>query len=327
VNVVREDPHVKRLLYAGTERGVHVSFDDGASWQPLSLNLPHTSARDLIVHGDDLAVATHGRGFWILDDVTPLRDLARGGPTGSQPSGAYLFPPQTSTRYRRSRNTDTPLPPEVPAGQNPPDGAIIDYYLPQAPSGGVTLEIATAAGRILRRYASTDRPAEPDEKELNVPMYWIRRPATLESTPGMHRFVWDVRTRPPGAIRREPPISAIPHDTPIEPLGVLVPPGQYVVRLTVDGRTVSRPLTLRMDPRIRTPLAALVEQYTVASKLAAAMTRTFEAWRGETDAARKRELASLNDSLTTIYELVEGTDAPPTAHAVQAAATALARVK
>jgi photosystem II stability/assembly factor-like uncharacterized protein len=328
VNAVREDPHVKGLLYAGTERNVHVSFDDGDHWQPLTLNLPHTSVRDLVVHGDDIAVATHGRGFWILDDITPLRQLARPRSTRmSANGGGRLFTPQTAIRYRRSRNTDTPLPPEVPAGQNPPDGAIIDYYLPAAPSGPIVLEITTAAGKLIRRYSSADAPEPPDPHTLNVPMYWIRPPRTLEATPGMHRFVWDLRTPPPGAIDREPPISAIPHDTPLEPLGVLVTPGRYTATLTVNGTTMSEPFDVRMDPRIQTPPAGLVDQFALASKLAAAMTRTVDEWRRETDAARRRELASMSADLRTIYDIVEDTDRAPTSQARKAAAAALARVK
>jgi photosystem II stability/assembly factor-like uncharacterized protein len=348
VNVVREDPGVKGLLYCGTEHGVHVSFDDGASWQPLTLNLPHTSVRDLIVHGDDLAVATHGRGFWILDDMTPLRQLARrragdrpatgaGAPAAgaaapaerrlaASPTGTILFAPQTAMRYRRSRNTDTPLPPEVPSARNPPDGAIIDYYLPAA-AGPVTLEITTASGARVRRFSS-DEPTTPAEgRTLNVPMYWIRPPQALDAGPGMHRFVWNLRYPAPGARSHQPRISAIPRDTPLEPLGVLAVPGRYVARLTVGGTTVSRSFSVTMDPRIKTPAAGLARQFELATKLSAAMTRTFEQWSAEADAARKRDLGALNGSLSTLYELIEETDAAPTAQAEQAIASVLSRVR
>ena len=330
VNVVREDPVVRGLLYTGTERNVHVSFDDGNSWQPLTLNLPHTSVRDLVVHGDDIAVATHGRGFWILDDITPLRELVRRGSGLRSSNGGvtpFLFPPQIAVRYRRSRNTDTPLPPEVPAGQNPPDGAIIDYFLPEASAEPVTLDITTLAGQPVRHYSSADRPQPPDAMSLNVPMYWIRGPRALDASQGMHRFVWDLRTPPPGAINREPPISAIPHDTPLEPLGVLVAPGRYVAKLTVNGRAMSQSFSVKMDPRVQTPLPGLAEQFTLASKLADAMTRTFDEWQRETTPERKRELAGLNADLLTIYGIVEGTDRAPTTQTLKAAAAALARVK
>ena len=214
VNVVREDPKVKGLLFAGTERDVYVSFTDGDDWLPLTLNLPHTSVRDLIVHGDDLVVATHGRGFWILDNMTPLREIAGLKPraTSGQSdvaqgfSPAFLFKPQVAYRLRRDNWPDTPLPPEVPAGTNPPDGAIIDYYLAPDATGPVTLEISTAGGKLVRRYSSDDQPEPLDEKEVDVPTYWIRPPRILPATAGMHRFVWDLRY--PDAGRRA---ARLPH--------------------------------------------------------------------------------------------------------------------
>src|SRR5437588_524356 len=299
VNVVREDPIVKGLLFAGTERDVYVSFDDGDRWQPLTLNLPHSSVRDLVVHGDDLAIATHGRGFWILDDITPLRQLNRGPEMAAPPSGVadngrlsnrgaglsappILFKPQIAYRLRRNQNTDTPLPPEVPAGQNPPDGAIINYYLPTDAAGPVTLEILSGSAslsgagsaspsgersNLVRRYSSDDRPEPLNEKELTVPTYWIRPPRVLASSKGMHRFVWDYRYPPPEAFQRDLPISAVYLDTPPEPLRVLAPPGTYVVKLTVGGRSFTEPLTLKMDPRASIGVAGLTRQFMLATKI------------------------------------------------------------
>ena len=188
VNTVREDLERKGLLFAGTERSVYVSFDDGDHWQALKLNLPATSIRDLVVHNDDVVVGTHGRSFWILDNITPLRQA--GAQIASAPS--HLFAPQMTYRIRRNNNTDTPLPPEEPAGQNPPDGAMIDYWLSSGASESVVLEIRDDAGNLVRRFSSADKPEHVNEKELNVPTYWLRPARTLSAAPGMHRFIWDL---------------------------------------------------------------------------------------------------------------------------------------
>src|SRR5213079_6653 len=192
VNAVREDPVRRGLLYAGTERSVYVSFDDGAHWQSLRLDLPASSVRDLVVHDTDLVVATHGRSFWILDDITPLRQIAAAAAAAAAGS-PYLYRPAPAVRVRWNENTDTPLPPDEPAGKNPPDGAILDYYLPRAATGGgsVTLEIVDRAGKLVRRFSSADAP-EPADTDANIPLYWIRSPQTLSTAPGMHRFVWDL---------------------------------------------------------------------------------------------------------------------------------------
>jgi photosystem II stability/assembly factor-like uncharacterized protein len=257
-NVVREDPVRKGLLFAGTENAVYVSFNDGDAWQPLQLNLPHTSMRDLTIHGDDLIVGTHGRSFWILDDITPLRQLTGG--VAQQP--VVLFAPQEALRWRWNRNTDTPLPPEVPAGKNPPDGAILDYYLAANAEGPVTLEILDSGGALVRRYSSTDKPL-PMEKlatEYPIPMYWVRPAQILSTEAGMHRFVWDVHYAAPEALEREFPISAILHDTPLLPLGAWALPGSYTAKLTVGGQSYRQPLTVKMDPRIHTPFEDLRKQ-------------------------------------------------------------------
>ncbi len=193
VNVVREDPKRKGLLFAGTERAVYVSFDDGARWQSLRLNMPATSVRDLIVKDDDLVAATHGRGFQVLDDITPLRQIEAG--SAEQP--AILFKPTTAWRVRWNVSTDMPWPIEEPTGPNPPEGAIINYYLKSAASGPVTLEILQADGRLVRRYASDD-PAAPIPEPANapVPTYWYRAPQKLATSAGMHRFQWDVHYQP-----------------------------------------------------------------------------------------------------------------------------------
>jgi len=326
VNSVREDPLRKGLLYAGTERGVAVSFDDGERWQPLQLNLPATSVRDLVVHGDDLVVGTHGRGFWILDDVTPLRQLT----PAVASDDAHLFTPQLATRVRRSKNTDTPLPPDEPMGQNPPDGAVIDYALRSA-AKVVTLEVLDAAGRLVRRYASDDVPP-PVESGLRVPHYWIRPPRVLSTAAGMHRFVWDLRAPEPAALSHEYPIAAIPYDTPRAPEGAAALPGDYTVRLTVDGKTLEQPLKVRMDPRVTTSAEELRLQHATATRITEAMRRDVEAlerWRvrsarlpekrrKEAEALRER-LTKLNEELATLLGVLNESDAEPTPQAVRAA--------
>jgi photosystem II stability/assembly factor-like uncharacterized protein len=258
-NVVREDPSRKGLLYAGTETSVYVSFNDGDSWQSLQLNLPHTSMRDLAIHGDDLIVGTHGRSFWILDDVTPLRQIC----DELAKSVIYLFGPQQAIRFRWNRNPDTPLPPEVPGGMNPPDGAIIDYYLATSATTAVTLDILDPTGALVRRYSSTDKPLPMEELAAHhpIPMYWVRPRQILSAEAGMHRFVWDVHYPPPRALNMEFPISAIVHNTPLHPLGAWALPGNYTVKLTVDGKSYSRQLTLLMDPRIKTSAEDLAKQH------------------------------------------------------------------
>jgi photosystem II stability/assembly factor-like uncharacterized protein len=274
-NAVREDPVRKGLLFAGTEGSVFVSFDDGDHWQPLQLNLPHTSMRDLAIHGDDLIVGTHGRSFWILDDINPLRQLS----ADIAKAPVTLYKPQEAIRFRWNRNTDTPLPPDIPAGKNPPDGAMLDYYLADASSKPVTLEIFDTDDHLVRRYSSTDKP-EPLEKIAAanpIPMYWVRPQQILSAEAGMHRFVWDMHYPPPDALNREFPISAIVHDTPQLPVGAWAMPGKYTVRLTVDGKTYTQPLTVRMDPRVKTSDTDLRKQFEMEAGVVEGMNETFEA--------------------------------------------------
>jgi photosystem II stability/assembly factor-like uncharacterized protein len=274
VNVVREDPVRQGLLFAGTERAVYVSFNDGDSWQSLQLNLPATSMRDLVVHNDDIVVGTHGRSFWILDDITSLRQFSD-QVTGSS---AFLFKPGLAYRVRRNVNTDTPLPPEEPAGKNPPDGAIFDYYLQAAAAGPVTLQILDDGGKVIRSFSSADKPEVTMDqlgKELNVPLYWIRTPQILSAAEGSHRFVWDLRIPPPGSVRHDYPISAIVHDTPRYPLGPAVLPGNYTVKLEAAGQTLTQPIEIKMDPRVSTPTDELKQQFDLASRIWDAMNTTY----------------------------------------------------
>jgi hypothetical protein len=266
VDTVREDPVRKGLLFAGTETAVWVSFDDGDHWQSLEFNLPHTSMRDLLIKDNDLIVATHGRSFWILDDISPLRQLAE----MKADAGAFLFKPGAAWRVRRSTYSDTPVPPDEPAGENPPDGAVIDYALGQGTSGPVTLEILDASGKVVRRYSSSDKPEatmEELEKQL-IPLYWLRMPKTLPATPGMHRWVWDLRYTTPTATNYAYPISAVPHDTPREPQGPLALPGTYTVRLAAAGKVLTAPLTVKMDPRVHATPVELESMFGAQMRLA-----------------------------------------------------------
>jgi photosystem II stability/assembly factor-like uncharacterized protein len=257
VNAVREDPVRKGLLYCGTEQAVYFSIDDGENWQPLRLNMPATSIRDIVVHDDDLVAGTHGRSIWILDDVTPLRQL---DPITTS-ADAVLFVPERATRIKRSVHTDTPFPPEEPAGENPPDGAVINYYLKERSSTPITLEILDASGKLVRKFSSDDKPLNVDPNTLRFPTYWIRPFQPLKNEPGMQRFVWDLMYPNPPSDNYDLPISAVYKNTPFVPQGPSVMPGKYTVRLTVNGKALTQTLFVRMDPRVTTPVAGLQQQF------------------------------------------------------------------
>ena len=251
INSVREDSVRKGLLFAGSERAVYFSLDDGENWMPLRLNMPATSIRDLVVQRGDVVVGTHGRSFWILDDITPLRQLTAEIKTAK----AVLFKPRDVFLYPTNTNTDTPIPQEEPAGQNPPDGAIINYYLGQEPAGPIVLEIVDDAGDLVRRYASDDAPIIIDKNTLSFPEYWVRPPAVLSSTAGSHRFVWDGYYTPVPTEQPRFPIAAIFQNTAPNPTSPRAKPGGYTVKLSVDGQSFEQPLTLHPDPRILPPKA------------------------------------------------------------------------
>src|SRR6266849_1081866 len=261
-DVVREDPERKGLLFAGTERAVYVSFDDGDHWQSLRLNMGASSIRDLIIKGDDLCVATHGRGFLILDNITPLRQLQ----ASIAKAPAVLFHPQTALRVRWNMNTDTPLPPDEAAGENPPDGAMIDYYIGSAGTGPVTVEINDDAGALVRRYASADPMPTPDPM-LAIPPYWVRPPQRLASERGVHRFLWDMRYAPVPGVQPNYPIAAVYRNTSPAATSPWTMPGNYTVVLTVNGKKYSQPMVVRMDPRLKTPTADLAEQFRLSKQL------------------------------------------------------------
>jgi photosystem II stability/assembly factor-like uncharacterized protein len=265
VSAIREDVKRKGLLFAGSETQVYVSFDDGDHWESLRLNMAPSSVRDLQVKDDDLISATHGRGIWILDDITPLRQIdANAGTTD------LLFKPQPSLRVRWNTNTDTPMPPDEPRMPNPPEGGIINYYLKADASGPLVLEILDAGGKVVRHYSSADPIAPlPDPKtDAPLPLYWYRAPQGLSAKAGMHRFTWDVHYQPlPGAAggRGGLPIAAVPFNTVPAPTTPWAPPGQYTVKLTVNGRSLSQPLTVTQDPRVKTPALAMHQIYTLST--------------------------------------------------------------
>ena len=327
VNVVREDPKRRGLLFAGTERAVYVSFDDGDNWQSLRIDMPATSIRDLVIKDDDLVVGTHGRGFWILDDITPLRQIT----PATVASDAFLFEPQQAWRFRWNKYTDTPLPPDEPAGENPPDGAIINYFLKANARGPVTLEILTETGELVRRYSSADEPEPPLEGQ-NVPDYWPRPPQVLSAGAGLHRFVWDLHYPRPAVLRFRYPISAVAGNTPVTPFGPWVLPGRYTVKLTANGKTYSQTLTVKMDPRVQTPSAELERQHQLSMKLYDLLQHDFDALtdvrafradrrnagRENEAAALERSLTRLNGNLGSLLSIVERADVAPTSQVVQA---------
>lgn len=253
INTVREDPKQKGLLYAGSENAVYVSFDDGEHWQSLRFNMPATSIRDLVVKDDDLVVGTHGRSFWILDNITPLRQQATASGKGVQ-----LYVPQTAYRVRWNMNTDTPIPQEEPAGQNPPDGAMIDYVL-EEDATDISLQILDQNGTIVRTYRPDD--LAPDVSGVNIPLYWVRPHQVLSGKKGAHRFCWDMRYDPLRKGNTSFPIAAVYGQTAPEPSAPWVMPGQYTVRLEVNGKTYEKSIRVKMDPRVKTTAEELQKQH------------------------------------------------------------------
>ena len=278
-NSIREDPKQKGLLYAATDTQVWVSVDDGDSWQSLRLDMPAISVRDLQVKDDasclcaDLIAGTHGRGYWILDDVTPLRAAAaiRAAAIAGAP---YLVKPAPAIRVRFGMNDPTPWPPEVPAGENPPPGAILDYFLPADVTGPVTIDILDAAGGVVRAYSSADPVRNPDPAldpeaynrlcqqtptapDCGLPLYWPAPQMVVGTRAGMHRVMWDLRYQPLGEGGGRGGGAAVPHRTYPSVNAPWAPAGAYTVRLSAGGKTSTQPLALHLDPRVKTPPVAL----------------------------------------------------------------------
>jgi photosystem II stability/assembly factor-like uncharacterized protein len=331
VDTVREDPVRKGLLFAGTENSVWVSFDDGDHWQSLQLNLPHTSMRDLWIHESDLIVATHGRSFWILDDISPLREAS----ASLAAADAHLFTPAHAYRVQRDTYTDTPLPPDEPTAANPPDGAIIDYYLARASSAPVTLEILDAHGQLVRKFSSADKPdaTEAELKKQLIPLYWLRPFRSLSTEAGMHRWVWDLHYPAPVSTRHDYPISAIPGDTPRYPLGPTALPGSYTARLTANGKSYTAPFTVKMDPRVNITAADLDGKFHLEMRLASLLSQTSKAvmqagsireplqkLSEQTTGSAKDSVQAFQTKLTAVLGAPSGFFAPPSAEATLARA-------
>ncbi|HXL81824.1 MAG TPA: hypothetical protein VN951_13185 [Pyrinomonadaceae bacterium] len=292
VHAVREDPVRKGLLFAGTETGVFVSFNDGDNWQPLQMNLPAVPVRDLVIKDNDLVIATHGRSFWILDDISPLRELN----ASMSAEVAHLFRPATAIRVRKNEGHDTPLPPETPAGKNPPAGAIIDYSLKSVPAGEVTLEILDARGALVRKYSTNDQQRRLDESQ-SFPTYWFRPPFPLSKKIGMNRFVWDLRYERPHALRYGYSIgAAFGEDAIMVPEGPLVLPGTYQAKLTVGGRSYTAPLEVKMDPRVKVTPFALSQQVALEKQIVDAMNQSF---------AAVQQISALRDQLKTVLSQIK----------------------
>ena len=294
-HAVLEDPINRNLVFAALETGVFVSFNGGDDWQPLQLNLPAASCRDLAIEQNDLIVATYGRALWAIDDISPLRELAGKGP--SPTSSAYLFAPADAVRMQWDTYTDTPLNADVAAAENPPDGAIIDYYLKSPPAGDLKLEIYDAVGMLVRSYSSSGAgagaPSTADSLgyKVNVPDFWLAPPAVLPKNAGINRFVWDLRYPDPEQLLYtyygvhvnyfEYTLAdhAIPHNTPWhEPQGPMVVPGRYEVRLTAGGQEYRQPIIVKLDPRLKVTTAELRQQLGLAQKIAAHMSATYQGY-------------------------------------------------
>jgi photosystem II stability/assembly factor-like uncharacterized protein len=262
LRAVREDPRTRGLLFAGTELGVYVSFDDGDHWQSLQLNLPVSSIHDLVIHGDDLVVATHGRAFWILDDITPLRQVH-----DVKAEGAWLYRPSTAIRVDNDLFLGSPLPPEEPTADNPPNGAVVDYYL-KTGAKHIKLEILDDQQNLVRSFSSDD--AEPNHPPVAIAERWFPKPEILETTPGMHRFVWNLEWGKPAGTAADQ-LSDDEYRTPRGPRAI---PGTYQAKLNVDGQILAQPLKIVMDPRSSATPRDLEQQLQLARQIFAEAMRS-----------------------------------------------------
>ncbi|MBS1724692.1 MAG: hypothetical protein JSS66_17260 [Armatimonadetes bacterium] len=307
--VIRADTKKPGLLFAGTESFVYVSFDDGDNWQSLALNQPNTSYRDMVVHDNDLVVGTYGRGFWVLDDISPLRELT--ATFVSQP--AYLFKPSDGIRVRRNVNGDTPFPPEVPHAVNPPAGVILYYYLGSAPQGDVTLEIADSSGKVVRHMSSAPMPPSSDPPPP-VPDFWTEKPKPMPREAGMWRINWNLRMDNPQSFNHSYEINANPGETPLSPEGPLVAPGEYDLTLTVDGKAFKQKVTVRNDPRSPASASDLRAQNQLQMALYSGVQ---EAWEGF------QQVTALKASVSEIVKSNAAADLTAAATAFETKLTAL----
>ena len=292
INAVREDAVRKGLLFAGSENTVYVSFDAGEHWQSLQLNMPSTSIRDLVIKDDDLVIGTHGRSFWILDNISSLRQL-----NASTKNQVALFKPQVATRVRWNMNTDTPLPPEEPAGENPPDGAMIEYYLPNATNDIVQIDILNQQKEVIRTFKSNDTLYKiPD---VNIPLYWIRPQKIVSNQSGMHRLLWDMKYTPLN-LPVSYPMTAVKNNTAPDATAPWVLPGTYTVRMTIGSKTLEQPLEIKMDPRVKTALIDLQRQHQLSKACYEARKQTMNKY------------PQIDRKLSALFEILDNTDMAPT---------------
>ncbi len=292
INAVREDAVRKGLLFAGSENAVYVSFDAGEHWQSLQLNMPSTSIRDLVIKDDDLVIGTHGRSFWILDNISSLRQL-----NPSTKNQVALFKPQVATRIRWNMNTDTPLPPEEPAGENPPDGAMIEYYLPSNTNDVVQIDILNQQKEIVRTFKSNDTLYTIPE--LNIPLYWIRPQSILSNKTGMHRLLWDMKYAPLN-LPVSYPMTAVKNNTAPDANAPWVLPGMYTVRITVGNQQKEQALEIKMDPRVKTAFADLKRQHDLSKACYDARKQTINKY------------PQIDRKLNALFEILDNTDMAPT---------------
>jgi hypothetical protein len=287
--ILREDPKRPGLLFLGTESAMYVSFDDGDSWQSLMLNLPTTSFRDIAIKGNDLIVGTYGRGIFVLDDYAVLRQFN----DAVANEDVHLFKPDGAVRVRRNVGADTPFPPEVPHALNPPDGAIIYYWLGTKPSGRIMLDVLDSAGAAVRHYSSDPITPVREAARPPHPNFWVAVEQPLPMDAGIHRVNWDLHYDAPPAFTHSFEINANPGQTPVSPEGALAPPGVYTVRLTVNGKAHAEKVVVTSDPRSPASLAALRAEDALVRKLSASERLAWSAfWQLDSMRTQVRALAT-----------------------------------
>jgi hypothetical protein len=287
--VIRADTKKAGLLFAGTESSMYVSFDDGDNWQSLRLNLPTVSFRDAVIKDNDLVVGTYGRGIWILDDISPLRQMT----AATANESVHLFKPGEAVRVRRNVGQDTPYPPEVPHSLNPPDGALIYYWLASQPSGDITIDIVDSAGAVVRHMSSAAIETPSEFAHPPEPNFWLKVPEPLPTATGVNRVNWNIRYDDPPAFSHSFAINANPGLTPASPEGPLALPGVYTVKLTVDGKSYAQKVTVRNDPRSPATALALRAQHQLQMKI---YTGIKDAWNAYQDADTMRAEISANSN-------------------------------
>jgi len=309
---IRGDTKKAGLLFAGTESGMYVSLNDGDDWQSLQLNLPNTSYRDIAIHGNDLVVGTYGRGIWVLDDISPLRQITPA--VAAEP--VHLFAPGDAVRVRRNTGADTPFPREVPHALNAPDGALIYYYLAAPAPGEITLEVLDAAGKVVRHLSSAPIPPVAEAAQPPEPNFWLAVPEPLPTAAGLSRVNWDLRYDNPPVFTHSYEINANPGLTPASPEGPLAPPGGYTLKLTVGGKSYTQPVTVRNDPRSPASAADVAAQHALEMKILGGVRTAWDGYHqvaalraaiaGDTGSAVPAEVVAAAKTLDSALAAVGG---------------------